>query len=195
MADAWFLIYVELCPAAESEKLQSKAVSLRLCFLSCLTALSSVVSAPTLFPACYRHSLSLKSFCLLSACISVMGTSKHISCVQSRFQCRHSLLPTWLSKCRLKYLADTQQPRFNKAASKPWPFYCVRAIGTPTCLITSKQSGLRSITVIMKEQKGSFQISCLLLIIPSLFKGLFSDSIAVTSLKLNVDSMQIALPI
>lgn len=75
--------------------------------LSSLTAQSwsPWSSISPLYPfLCLLSSLSLKSFCLLSACISVTGKSKHISCVQGGFQWHQSVPPTELSS-RWKYLA------------------------------------------------------------------------------------------
>lgn len=176
---------VELGPAAESEKLQIKAVSLCLRSLSCLTALSSVVSAPLPFSLPVIVTLSHWSpFACFQPAFRWWERQNTSAVSRADFSaatlCR---LPGW-ANADSNILRRTPKNQDIKAVSKPWPLYCVKTIGTLTPLITNKQSGLRSITVIMKEQKGSFQISCLLLRIPSLFKGLLSDSIAVISLKI-----------
>lgn len=187
MLDFWYTVCgfrVELGPAAESEKLQIKAVSLFFCFLSCLTALSSVVSAPLPFSLPVIITLSHWSpFACFQPAFRWWEHQNTSAVSRADFSaatlCR---LPGW-ANADWNILRRTPKNQDIKAVSKPWPIYCVRAIGTLTRLITNKQSGLRSLTFV-KEQKGSFQISCLLLIIPSLFKGLFSNSIAVTSLKI-----------
>lgn len=140
MSGAWFLIYVAL----EWSRVQQQ--NLRTQNQSCLApplllfpsncselSLTGPQSSP-LYPfPCLLSSLSLKSFCLLSASISVTVMSKHISCVQGGFQRHQAVPPTWLSECRWKYLAEDTDtsPLWKKHSIKvgfnPWPVYSVRA--------------------------------------------------------------------
>lgn len=69
--------------------------------------LSGPQSSPLHPFLCLLSSLSLKSFCLLSACISVTGMSKHISCIQGGFQWHQSVPPTGLSSRWNYFVEDT----------------------------------------------------------------------------------------
>lgn len=152
-------IKVELVPATASEKPKSRlSHSASDSFQPNCSELrlSGPPSSPFYPFLCLLSSLSLKAFCLLSACILVTGMSKHISC--GVFQRHQPGPPTELSSRHWRLTFTLIWRLFPN----PGQFTLSEQIGAVTSSLTNKLWGL-GLILTMKGTKVSVQASSLLL--------------------------------